>query len=196
MVGRLGSVDGRMEYKPLSSEHIGRLQEIRAEYVSHRYLRLSKAGDTLELRLSLQVEELEEPFRSQGLSIIRRKDKESIESRMEGLSLQLVVQDKGRLIGLLDVEIEPAQGVGRVWNLLIDERYRQRGIGTELIKRARDFARANDCRAITVETQATNWPALNFYVKMGFQICGLDDHLYTNEDLERKQVALFLYHEL
>jgi len=172
------------------------LQEIRAEYVSGKYLRLVKSGDQFEVGFRLQGEELEEPFRSQGLSIIREKDKEEIRSRMDGQALQLVVEEDGRLIGFLDVEIESWRGVGKVWELLVDEEYRRQGIATELMRRAKDFARENDCRAIVVETQTTNWPALNFYLKMGFEICAVDDHFYTNYDLERKEVALFLYHEL
>jgi len=185
-----------MEYRPLILAHIPRLQEIRADYVSDRYLRVIKTGEKLEVGFLLQVEELEEPFRSQGLSIIREKDKELVKSRMDGQAPQLVAEEDGRLIGFLDVEIESWRSVARVWNLLVDKQYRRQGIGTELMKKAKEFAREKDCRAMTVETQTTNWPALNFYLKMGFQICAVDDHFYTNHDLERKEVALFLYQEL
>jgi ribosomal protein S18 acetylase RimI-like enzyme len=176
--------------------HIPRLHEIRAEYVSDRHLRLIRAREKFEVVFRPQVEELEQPFRSQGLSIISEKDKEDVRSRMDGQALQLVVEEDERLIGFLDAEIESWRGVAKVWNLLVDEDYRRQGIGTELLRRAKEFATENHCRAITVETQTTNWPALNFYLKMGFQICAVDDHFYTNHDLERKEVALFLYCEL
>jgi ribosomal protein S18 acetylase RimI-like enzyme len=185
-----------MQYQPLTRNHIARLREIRADYVSDRYLRVVKTGESFEIGFALRVDELEEPFRSQGLSIVRRQDKEEIRSRMDGDTLQLVVEENKRLIGFLDVEIESWRSVAKVWNLLVDEGYRRQGIGTDLMARAKAFAREKDCRAIVVETQATNWPALNFYLEMGFQICAVDDHFYTNRDLERKEVALFLYHEL
>jgi ribosomal protein S18 acetylase RimI-like enzyme len=185
-----------MEFKPITSAHIARLQEIRADYISDRYLRLIKTGEGLEVSFALQVEELEEPFRSQGLSIIREKDKNEIRSRMGAQALQLVVEENGRLIGFLDVEIESWRGVAKIWNLLVDKDHRRRGIGMGLMRRAQEFAREKDCRAIAVETQTTNWPALNFYLKIGFQVCAVDDHFYTNHDPERKEVALFLYCEL
>lgn len=185
-----------MQYRSVTPAYIPRLQEIKAEYVSDRYLRLIKTGEKFEVGFKLRVEELEQPFRSHGLSIIREKDKELIKSRMDGRALQVVVEEDGRLIGLLDVEIESWRRVAKIWNLLVDEEYRRQGIGTELMRRAEGFATENDCRAIVVETQTTNWPALNFYLKMGFQICVVDHHFYTNRDLERKEVALFLYHEL
>ncbi len=185
-----------MEYRFLTPHYIPRLQEIRAEYASDRYLRVMKTGENFEVGFRLQIEELTEPFRSQGLSIVREKDKEEIRSRMDGGALQLVVEQDGRLIGFLDVEIESWRTVAKVWNLLVDEKYRRQGIGMELVSRAIEFGRENDCRAIAVETQTTNWPALNFYLKMGFEICAVDDHFYTNHDPERKEVALFLYREL
>jgi ribosomal protein S18 acetylase RimI-like enzyme len=185
-----------MEYRPLIPAYIPRLREIRADYVSDRYLRVVKTGEGFEIGFKLRVEELDEPFRSQGLSIIRQQDKEEIRSRIDGDTLQLVVEEDKRLIGFLDVEIESWRRVAKVWNLLVDEEYRRQGIGTELMERAKAFAREKECRAIVVETQTTNWLALNFYREMGYQICAVDDHFYTNHDLERKEVALFLYHEL
>jgi ribosomal protein S18 acetylase RimI-like enzyme len=177
-------------------EHIPRLGEIRADYVSDRYAHVVRTGQSPEVAFALRVEQLTSPFRSQGLSIVRRRDREEIESRMGPDSLQLVVEENGRLIALLDAEIESWRRALRIWNLLVDQECRRHGIGTELIHRAEEFGVQRRCRAISVETQATNWPALVFYTKMGFEICGVDDHYYTNRDLERKEVALFLYREL
>jgi ribosomal protein S18 acetylase RimI-like enzyme len=182
--------------RPLVEEHIPRLAEIRGEYLSDRCARVSRRGESPEVSLALRVECLPTPFRSQGLSIIRRKDQEEVRGRMGPGSLQLAVEEDGRLIALLDSEVESWRRVLRVWNLLVDQEYRRQGIGTELMGRAEQFGIQHHCRALSVETQATNWPALCFYLKLGFEVCGVDDHYYTNRDLERKEVALFLYREL
>jgi ribosomal protein S18 acetylase RimI-like enzyme len=187
-----------MEYETLTEEHLPRLGEIRADYVSDKYLRVVKATGEgpLATGYRLEADELHPPFRSQGLSIVRAKDRDEIAARMAEHNLQLVVEEDRRLIALLDAEIETWRGVLKVWNLLVDEEHRRQGIGTELMHKAEQFAAQHHCRAITVEAQATNWPALSFYTKIGFGICGVDDHFYTNRDLERKEVALFLYREL
>ena len=185
-----------MRSTPLAEKHIPRLAEIRADYVSDRCARVSRTGESPEVAFALRVEHLPTPFRSQGLGIVRRRDREKIESRIGSKSLQLVIEEDARLIALLDSEVESWRRVLRVWNLLVDKQYRRRGIGTELMRSAEAFALEKHCRAISVEAQATNWPALGFYMKMGFKICGVDDHYYTNRDLERKEVALFLYREL
>jgi ribosomal protein S18 acetylase RimI-like enzyme len=186
-----------MEYTPLREVHLPRLPEIRAEYVSDRYLCLISAGDgDTEVQFALHAEALDELFHSQGLSILREKDRDEIRGRMGSQALQLVVENNSRLIALLDAEVEAWRRVLKVWNLLVDEEYRRQSIGTKLMQQATEFATKSNCRAISVEAQATNWPALCFYTKLGFQICGMDHHFYTNRDLERKEVALFLYREL
>jgi len=187
-----------MEYRTFTEAHLPRLRQIKADYVSNRYLRVVKASDeeALGMGYTLHSEELHPPFRSQGLSIVSAKDRDEIGARMDDRNLRLVVEEDGRLTAFLDAEVEPWRGVLKVWNLLLDEEYRRRGIGTVLMHKAEQFAVQNRCRAMSVEAQATNWPALSFYTEMGFRICGVDDHFYTNRDLERKEVALFLYREL
>jgi ribosomal protein S18 acetylase RimI-like enzyme len=188
---------GRMLVRELSADDAALLSQIRAEYVSDRCLCLTCAGDgDTAVQFALQAEALDEPFHSQGLSIVREKDKDEIRSRMDQQALQLVVEENGRLIALLDAEVERWRRALKVWNLLVDEQSRRQGIGTRLMQQAIEFATKSNCRAVSVEAQATNWPALCFYTKLGFQICGVDHHFYTNRDLERKEVALFLYREL
>jgi ribosomal protein S18 acetylase RimI-like enzyme len=45
---------------------------------------------------------------------------------------------------------------------------------------------------IVCETQNTNVPAIRFYRALGFTVDGIDVSLYTNDDLARGEVALFL----
>jgi ribosomal protein S18 acetylase RimI-like enzyme len=188
--------DRRVDFKPLTVDHIRRLGDIRADYISERYIRLSKTGEGGEIGFSLRAKSLLESFQSQGLSIVRQRDREEILSRMGAKSVQLVAEEKGRLIALLDAQVESWRRVLKIQNLLVDRDHRRQGIGTELLRRAIEFAEEKRCRAISLEAQATNWPALNFYLSAGFQVCGVDDHHYTNRDLDRKEVALFLYREL
>lgn len=73
-------------------------------------------------------------------------------------------------------------------NILIDEKHRRQGIGIMLIKNAIKEARRLNCRVIELETQNTNYPAIQFYRRMGFNITGLNTRLYNNPD----EIALFM----
>ena len=86
-------------------------------------------------------------------------------------------------------------GEHRIWNnsfyienILVNEKYRRQGIGIMLIKNVIKEARRLNCRVIELETQNTNYPAIQFYRRMGFNITGLNTRLYDNAD----EIALFM----
>ena len=84
-----------------------------------------------------------------------------------------------------------------VWLIDIRSRpnFRRRGIGTALITELKALSQSLGVRGISVETQISNYPAIQFYRKHGFEICGFNDHLYSNADLARQDVALYLFWE-
>lgn len=73
-------------------------------------------------------------------------------------------------------------------NILVDEKHRRQGIGIMLIKSAIKEARKLNCRVIELETQNTNYPAIQFYRRMGFNITGLNTRLYENAE----EIAIFM----
>jgi ribosomal protein S18 acetylase RimI-like enzyme len=84
-----------------------------------------------------------------------------------------------------------------IWlmDIRVSPRQRRSGVGTALLRHVQDIARQRNIRGISVETQINNFPAVQFYRKHGFVIAGFNDHLYANDDLERQDVALFLFWE-
>lgn len=97
----------------------------------------------------------------------------------------LVAEMHGTLCGFIDVRAEPWHGTAWVSNLIVDLPYRRRGIGTDLVQAASQWAIAHHLTALMVETQAQNWPSVRFYQKLGFSFAGFSDHYYTN------QIAIF-----
>ncbi|WP_419494120.1 GNAT family N-acetyltransferase [Chryseobacterium bernardetii] len=73
-------------------------------------------------------------------------------------------------------------------NILVNEKYRRHGLGIMLIKNAVKEARKLNCRVIELETQNTNYPAIQFYRRMGFNITGVNTRLYDNSE----EIALFM----
>lgn len=107
-----------------------------------------------------------------------------------GMSLGAYID--GRLVGVLIAQ--PRRWNNTLWieNIHIDAGYRGKGIGTRLMKEIENVARRNCFRAIGLETQNTNAPAIAFYIKMGFVLDGLDLSYYgNNEDLE-DEIAFFM----
>ena len=78
----------------------------------------------------------------------------------------------------------------RIWELLVKEGFRRNGIGTLLVDHAVKTAKEKGARMLIVETQSCNVPAINFYLKNGFELIGFDIAAYSNLDIERKEVRL------
>lgn len=79
-----------------------------------------------------------------------------------------------------------------VWEFHVEERWRGQGIGRRLMEAVAGRARAAGLRALVVETQNTNVPAILFYRKAGFEIEGIDLSYYTNHDTVDGEVAIFM----
>jgi len=78
----------------------------------------------------------------------------------------------------------------RVWELLVEEDHRRKGIGTLLMKHAIKIAKEKGARMLVLETQTCNVRAIDFYLKSGFELIGFDNAAYSNEDIEKKEVRL------
>jgi hypothetical protein len=44
-----------------------------------------------------------------------------------------------------------------------------------------------------LETQNVNFPAIQFYTKLGFQFCGFDTTLYNNSETNLNEVAFYFF---
>ncbi len=102
-----------------------------------------------------------------------------------------VAEVDGEVRGYVDLIAQPWRRVVRVVNLAVDQGYRRRGIGTTLMRRARQWAIAERAAAMLAEMTTKNYPAISFFRRLGYQFCGFNDHYYTNQD-----IALFFVQTL
>lgn len=94
----------------------------------------------------------------------------------------------GELIGWIICEHRIWNNSFYIENILINEKFRRIGTGAQLIKNAVREARNLNCRIIELETQNTNYPAIQFYRRLGFTITGLNTRLYENPE----ETAVFM----
>ncbi|WP_379138835.1 GNAT family N-acetyltransferase [Paenibacillus sp. sgz500958] len=79
-----------------------------------------------------------------------------------------------------------------IWTFQVAEKHRRMNVGTTLMQRVLELARVKGFRAVVVETQNTNEPAIDFYKKCGFEIDGIDLSYYTNNDMDEGEIAFFM----
>ena len=94
------------------------------------------------------------------------------------------------LLGFIELSDEDWNNRLRIANLWVDEKYRYQGIGKMLTTKAIETAKAAGQRALVLETQSCNDPAIRFYLSCGFELIGLDANHYQNDDVARGEVRL------
>ncbi|WP_275553567.1 GNAT family N-acetyltransferase [Mixta sp. Marseille-Q2659] len=84
-------------------------------------------------------------------------------------------------------------GLALVEDIAVDSAFRRSGCGCALLQRAIDWAREQQLVGVTLETQNTNVAACLLYEKMGFELGGIDRHLYRALHAHPAETALFWY---
>ncbi len=97
------------------------------------------------------------------------------------------------------IEVCPEEWANRlmVTELWVADELRGKGIGKRLMDKAKEVAREQNRRAITLETQSCNTNAIGFYLHEGFELIGFDTCCYTNDDIGRREVRInlgFFFH--
>jgi ribosomal protein S18 acetylase RimI-like enzyme len=105
--------------------------------------------------------------------------------------LVAVDDEEGLVRGYLELSSQPWHDMGWISNLVVDKNWRRRGVGTLLLRAAREWAGQQKLTGLTLEMQTKNYPAISFAHKHSFSLCGYNDHYYSNYD-----IALFFAQSL
>ena len=97
-----------------------------------------------------------------------------------------------RQVGWIELGYDKWNNRMRVWEFLVEETFRRKGIGTLLMDQAVKIAGERGARMLVLETQTCDVPAIDFYLNFGFKLIGFDTAAYSNDDVERKEVRLEL----
>ncbi|MGA3093927.1 MAG: GNAT family N-acetyltransferase [Dehalococcoidales bacterium] len=114
-----------------------------------------------------------------------RAEYESILDRIQsvpGFQL-LVIEDDGQVVGLMELLIMPnlshnALPWALIEGLIIDSRYRRKGLGGTLVRYAIDKAREAGCYKIELSSNKKRFEAHAFYRSLGFEDAALGFRFY------------------
>lgn len=180
--------------RPMQPGDVELLAEIRPGFTSNTALKVERIGSGVAQGWQLAEIQLPTPFEKQHGYDFTPEERESIAQRLaQTNTLMEVAVDRAtnRIVGVLDVEEEAWRETAWIWNIMLDVDARGAGIGREMINHTIGWARRRNLRALLLETQSNNVPACRFYLRMGFQLVGINTLFYTNQDLEKGEVALF-----
>jgi GNAT superfamily N-acetyltransferase len=123
-----------------------------------------------------------------------REDQHTLEDVRRRLSASeggYVALADGKVAGGILLNLDEARALARIEDLIVGRQYRRYGVGSLLLSCASDWARKRGCRAIVLETQSSNYPAIQFYLRNGLQIWSINQHFYPPGPLEH-EVAIVM----
>jgi ribosomal protein S18 acetylase RimI-like enzyme len=132
------------------------------------------------------------------IQIKRKKTFKKIEKRSKGKLFEdyigngeaYGVFDGKKLIACIEGSLETWNNRYRIWNFVVDKKYRKEGFGRMLFEHMLKIAEEKKARALILEVQSCNDVAIKFYIKFGLHFVGLNTIEYSNNDIENKEVRL------
>ncbi|MFA5526869.1 MAG: GNAT family N-acetyltransferase [Acholeplasmataceae bacterium] len=98
--------------------------------------------------------------------------------------------DRKKLVAAIEGSIETWNNRYRIWNIAVDKKYQRQGYGKLLFSHIIEVAKSHQARALVLECQSCNDPAISFYLKQGMHFIGFDTLAYSNHDVQNKEVRL------
>ena len=117
------------------------------------------------------------------------------EDHLEEPSAFSLTDDK-EVLGYLEVDRERWNNRLRITEIIILDGFRGKNYGRLLINKAKEMAQKEGFREVILETQSCNSKAIEFYLKNGFKINGLDLSSYTNDDVGKKEVRFEMVYRM
>lgn len=185
---------GGIEIRPISS-----LKEMEeggfrfTGYESGQFYRAAKTETEKMAVISLDLVKLKAPYVKKwcdGPSDTERR------ASMIGKGLSYGAFSGNGMIGALIMERRVWNNTLHIEDLEVMLEWRGRGVGRRLMAMADEVARKIGVRALSLETQNTNVPAIRFYRKNGYEIDCVDLSLYTNSDAVDGEVAIIMKKKL
>jgi GNAT superfamily N-acetyltransferase len=115
----------------------------------------------------------------------------AVEARIASADGGYVALVDGEVAGVILLSLEEWRSVTRINDIIVSRHFRRYGIGSLLLNCACDWARNHNCRAILLETQNVNYPAIQFYLRNGLEVWGIGQHYYPSGPVEH-EVAIFM----
>jgi ribosomal protein S18 acetylase RimI-like enzyme len=97
----------------------------------------------------------------------------------------------GELCGFIATDYQTWNRRLAIWHFYVDAKFRHLGIGRRLMTQAVESGRQRGAGHAWAETSNRNYPAVQVYRRLGFEICGFDLFLYSGTPSEG-DFALYL----
>lgn len=167
-----------IEIRPAKAEDIQAMLEIEHNYSSDYVWQMDfRQGDG---EINVVFREVRLPRSAQVMYPKGFKSLSENWSQRDGL---LVSQLEDEVVGYISLDQTPLLKATWVTDLAVKQRFRRQGIGSALVIAAQEWAINNKSRRLILEMQPKNFPTIQLAKKLGFELCGYNDHYFANHDI-------------
>lgn len=176
--------------RPLPSIDALLLERLITGYTSTETYQVSRAVTADTFRFELRLAALEQPFVKRyppldATELQRYRD-------LAAAGHAFGAFDGETCVGIALCEPQRWNSSLSIWEFHIAPESQRQGVGRVLMAAVEAHARAEGMRCLVCETQTTNVTAIRFYRAIGFTVDAVDVSLYTNDDIEHGEVAVFM----
>lgn len=164
--------------------------DFQSEYESTEIFRPYKVENEDEVVIGMKREKLPSPFKKELVTNIDIDLAWYGEILKKGLSWAFAVDDS--VIGFIIIDKYEWNNSLHIVHIEVKPKFRDLGVGKRLLEKAYYQGIDEEVRIISVETQSTNVRAMDFYRRNGYIVDSIDVSLYSNNDLETGDVAVFM----
>ncbi len=173
-----------IEIRPPISTDIPKLVEIDHDYVSDHVWQMEVQHETgqkpSDLRVEIIFRQLKLP---RSVRVEYPRSPTSLVNDWKERSCLLVAALQGEVVGYASVMLSIAPHTGWMTDLAVMRRLRRQGVGSTLVLAGQEWARQKRCARMVLEMQPKNYPAICLAQKLGYDLCGYNDHYFPNQDI-------------
>ncbi|WP_042477668.1 GNAT family N-acetyltransferase [Bacillus ndiopicus] len=173
-----------MEFKQIYKEDYSDGKPFIYQYTSTKFYDVRRELQDTSWTLKFTLKDFETPFE-------KSLEGKVFEDHLENIECYIAFEGDIEM-GVMSFSHEKWNNTIRLNDIHVYPEAKRRGVGTVLMNIVKQRAKEIGARAIVLETQTSNYPAICFYQKHGFSIIGCDLISYTNKDIEKHEVRLEL----
>jgi len=179
--------------RPAGEADFTALTQLDLSYTAgERFLALERSGSAPELTFALRWQTGEPRER-----IYAELTEEALRRALTGgADLFLVAELDGTIAGYLMVVLPRWTDAGEVTDFAVHRPARRHGVGRALLESAVVWARERNLRALWVEPQGETREGIEFYLRLGFRVAGINDRWASNRDDEPGRQTVYMYLDL
>jgi ribosomal protein S18 acetylase RimI-like enzyme len=173
-----------IEIRPPISAEIPIIIEMDHDYVSDYVWQMEVQHESSQkpsdLRVEIVFKQLKLP---RSVRVAYPRSQSVLATDWKDRSCLLVALLKGDVVGYTSMMLTIGPHTSWMTDLVVMRKARRQGIGSALVLAGQDWARHKRCFRMVMEMQPKNYPAICLAQKLGYDLCGYNDHYFPNQDI-------------